>query len=67
MLSIDITIGQEKKKETSNVEKMTENTRLSPWGNDTILLSEDQVLGLITGEKYYYFDGEYGHEIRMVK
>jgi len=67
MLSIDISIGQEKKKEISNVQKMSENTRLSPWGNDTILLSEDQVLGLITGEEYYYFDGEYGHKIRMIK
>lgn len=47
----------------SDVQELTENTQKSPWGNDEIVLDVKDVIGLLQGKKYFYFDGEYGHTI----
>lgn len=49
----------------SDVEELTENTQKSSWGNDEIVLDTKDVIGLLQGKKYFYFDGEYGHTISV--
>lgn len=33
--------------------------------NDEIVLDMNDIVGLLQGKKYYYFDGEYGHTILL--
>lgn len=35
----------------------------SPYGNDSIELTLDEIAGLLSGKVYYHDDGEYGHYI----